>query len=218
MSDFLILNTRPEHAEACAMLQGLCYPTLAKEEHLTAEQYLSHIRIFPEGQFVAIDRATGRVAGSTAGLLVWYDSIDPEHFRGHTYLGAIGGGWFTNHDPLGNYYYGADLCVHPDYRGRGIARLLYDARKDLCRRLNLRGQVIGGMIPGFAHYKHELSAEEYVQRVRTGDIHDPTLTTQLRNGFEVRGLLPNYLNDPPSDGWSVLLEWPNPDYRPRPDI
>lgn len=214
MSEIIVTNLRPEHIEACAALQPRCYPTLAAEEHIAAAHYANHLRLFPEGQFVALDARTGQVVGSASGFLTYYDEIAPAHFRHHTFLEAIAGGWLTNHNPNGNYYYGIDMCVHPEYRGRGIARKLHDARKALCRRLNLKGQVIGGMIPGFVHYKELMTAHEYVEHVRQGIIYDSTLTTQLRNGFVLRGLLQHYLQDPPTDGWSTLLEWPNPDYIP----
>jgi hypothetical protein len=67
--------------------------------------------------------------------------------------------------------------------------------------------VTGGMIPGFAHYKAVMEAQTYVARVVAGDIFDPTLSVQLRQGFRVRGLLANYLPDSATDGWSVLIEW-----------
>ncbi|MEZ4635424.1 MAG: GNAT family N-acetyltransferase [Caldilineaceae bacterium] len=41
---------------------------------------------------------------------------------------SIADGYYTNHDPHGDYYYGADISVHPDFRGLGIGRLLYDAQ------------------------------------------------------------------------------------------
>ena len=45
-----------------------------------------------------------------------------------------------------------------------------------------------------------------------GELSDPTLTFQLRNGFEVRGLLANYIEDEADDGWATLIVWENPDY------
>ncbi len=161
---------------------------------------------------MAVDRENGRVIGTTAGFLTHFDRIDSDHFKHHTFFEAIAHGWLTNHNPRGNYYYGVDMCVHPDYRGRGIARLLHDARKLLIRQLGLRGQVLGGMLPGYVNYKHVMTAHDYANYVHKGLIYDSTLSTQLRNGFEFRGLLQNYLNDPPTNGWSSLLEWRNPDY------
>lgn len=212
MSEVLIINTQAERANECASLQPLCYPTLAVEEQFSAAHFAKHVQLFPEGQFMAVDTTTGKVVGTTAGFLTHFDRIDPDHFKHHTFFDAIAHGWLTNHNPRGNYYYGVDMCVHPDYRGRGIARLLHDARKALVQRLGLKGQVLGGMLPGYANYKLVMTAHEYVRYVRAGLIYDSTFSTQLRNGFEFRGLLRDYISDPPTGGWSTLLEWRNPDY------
>lgn len=212
MSEILILNTHPERAEECASLQPLCYPTLAENEQVTAAQFIRHVQVFPEGQFMAIERDSGRVVGTTAGFLTHLEGVAPEYFKHHTFYEATGGNWLTNHNPRGNYYYGIDMCVHPDFRGRGIARMLHDSRKALVRKLGLKGQVLGGMLPGYANYKHVMTAHEYANYVRKGLIYDSTFSTQLRNGFEFRGLLQNYLTDPPTNGWSTLLEWRNPDF------
>jgi hypothetical protein len=60
-----------------------------------------------------------------------------------------------------------------------------------------------------------MTAHEYTHYVRAGLIYDSTFSTQLRNGFEFRGLLQGYISDPPTDGWSTLMEWRNPDYIDR---
>jgi GNAT superfamily N-acetyltransferase len=207
LSEIVITNTQRDHIRQCAALQQICYPTLAEHEQLKEAHFVCHIEKFPEGQFVAVHERSGEVAGSTSGFLT---TVDFDHFEHHTFYDAIGGGWLSNHDPAGDYYYGIDMCVHPDYRGLGIARMLHDARKALCKRLNLRGQIIGGMIPGYAHYKHVMSAHDYARHVQAGLLFDSTLTTQLRNGFQLRGILKDYLHDPPTEGWSTLLEWRNP--------
>ncbi len=209
MSEIVITNTQSKHIHDCAALQKVCYPTLADNERLIAAHFERHIDMFPDGQLVAIHTRSGEVVGSTSGFLT---SIDIDQLEQHTFAEAIGGGWLTQHVADGHYYYGIDMSVHPDFRGMGIARLFHNARKLLCQRLNLRGQLLGGMIPGYAHYKYAMTAEDYVHYVQSGLLHDSTLTTQLRNGFELRGMLKNYVNDPPTDGWSTLLEWRNPDY------
>lgn len=209
MSGIEIVNTRVEHLGACAELQRLCFPTLAPEERLTEAHIANHVRLFPEGQFVAVDAASGSVIGMTAGFRTHFDF---EHTHGHTYLRAISNGWFWRHNPRGSYYYGADMSVHPDHRGKGIARKFHDARKALCRRMGLKGQVVCGMIPGYAELKHELTAHEYMRKVMDGALYDSTFSTQLRNGFVWRGMIANYVQDPPTDGWATLLEWRNPDY------
>ena len=209
MSETLIKNTQIEHVSACAELQRVCFPNLPPEELLTEAHIVNHIRLFPEGQFVAIDKATGRVVGMTAGFRTHFDF---GHTHGHCYTQATGGRWFSHHNPRGYYYYGADMTVHPDFRGHGIARKFYDARKTLSKRLSLKGQVLCGMIPGFKDYKHVMQANAYVRLVITGAIFDGTLSTQLRNDFKVRSMIANYVQDAPTDGWAVLLEWRNPDH------
>ncbi|NJM40585.1 MAG: GNAT family N-acetyltransferase [Anaerolineae bacterium] len=211
MSETLIKNTQIEHLTACAELQRLCFPNLPPEELLTEAHIVNHIRLFPEGQFVAIDKDTGRVVGMTAGFRTHFDFAHALT-HDHCYTQATGGRWFSHHNPRGHYYYGADMTVHPDFRGRGIARAFYDARKALCRRLNLKGQVVCGMIPGYKDYKHAMQANAYVRLVITEAVFDGTLSTQLRNDFKVRGLIANYVQDTPTHGWAVLLEWRNPDH------
>jgi GNAT superfamily N-acetyltransferase len=201
MADILITNTQADFIPQLVELQIICYPTLADSSRLKAPHFESHVRIFPEGQWVALDGQ--RVVGMSAGFLYTFDFDHPHH----TFDEIIDFGFFTRHDPQGQHFYGADVSVHPDYRQRGISRRLYDARKDFVRQRGLRGIVTGAMIPGFARYKSAMGAPTYVARVVAGEIFDPTLSVQLRQGFRVRGLLPNYLADSATDGWSVLIEW-----------
>jgi GNAT superfamily N-acetyltransferase len=201
MSEIHVVHTRPEHIPHLVELQMVCYPTLADTSRFKAPHFASHLRVFPEGQWVALDAA--RVVGMSAGFLCTFDFEHPHH----TFDEVIDYGYFTRHDPRGQHFYGADVSVHPEYRGRGIGRRLYDARKELVRHLGLRGIVTGAMIPGFAHYKDVMDAHTYVARVVAGEIFDPTLSMQLRQGFQVRGLLANYLPDSATNGWAVLIEW-----------
>src|SRR5579863_8579642 len=61
------------------------------------------------------------------------------------------------------------------------------------------------MIPGYSAVKEQMTAEEYYAGVLSGRIRDSTLSMQMGAGFEPRGLLANYLNDPVCDNYSVLL-------------
>jgi hypothetical protein len=81
------------------------------------------------------------------------------------------------------------------------------------RRYNKRGIIAGGVLPGYANYKNKLSIHEYADKVVAGEIVDNTLTFQLKNGFQYRGLLKDYLEDSASDNWASLIVWENPDYK-----
>jgi len=205
MSWIVITNTRPEHIAQLVQHQRTCFPTLAEHELMRTEHFESQLRVFPEGQHVALDgnqvigqSSTFRISGTVA-------------FAQHTYHEIVAGNFFTNHDPQGEWLYGADMSVHPEYRGRGISRLLYETRKDLVRRLGLRGMVGGGMIPGYVRYRDQMGPLEYAQAVAAGELFDPTLTPQLRAGFEVRGILYNYIEAGDLGNDSTLIVWEHRD-------
>jgi len=131
-------------------------------------------------------------------------SFDFDHNE-HTFAEVIEGGWLTSHDPEGSWLYGADIGTHPDYRRRGTARGLYRARHETVRRFGLEGQVTVGMLRGYGAVKEEMTAETYYESVLRGDRTDPTISAQMKVGFEPRGLVAGYLNDPVCDDYGVLL-------------
>lgn len=198
-SGLVVMSTRPEHADALEELQRVVFPTIAVEERFVAAHYRKHIELFSAGQFVVLDE--DRVVGATSTIRRHFDFDHTEH----TFADIIQGGWLTSHEPLGDWLYGADVGVHPEYRGRGIAQALYAARQELVWVLGLRGQLAAGMMSGFGARKHEMSAEEYFSGLKAGTINDPTLSMQRKVGFDLRALLPNHLHDPVCDNYSVLI-------------
>jgi len=195
----VITQSRPEHAAQLEELQRICFPTLADEQRFKRAHFLKHMELFDDGQFVALDG--DRVVGATTTLRLNFDLNHVDH----TFAEIIQGGWLTSHQPDGAWLYGADLSVRPEYRGRGLATALYAARQEVVWRLKLTGQVTAGMIPGYGALKNTMPAEEYYEGVLAGRIQDSTLSAQIHVGFEPRGLLANYLDDPVCDNYSVLL-------------
>ncbi len=195
----VIASARPEHAGELEALQRVVFPTLDDEQRFKAAHYRKHLELFPAGQFVGLDG--DRVVAATATIRLHFDFED----RSHTFADIIQGGWLTSHQPDGDWLYGADIGVHPAYRGRGLAQALYAARQELVWALGLKGQVTAGMLSGFGAVKHRMSAEAYYEGLVTGQINDPTLSMQQRIGFEFRALLADYLSDPICDNYSVLI-------------
>ena len=188
------------------------YPTLALDNVVWGASHLrSHLQIFPEGQMVAT--LGGKIVGAVSTLVV--DMARDPH-RQHTWAGITDSGYITNHDPSGDTLYGADVYVDPDCRRMGVGKLLYEARRKLCRKLNKRRILAGGRITGYHEVSERLSVEEYVQKVAHGEMTDPVLSFQLSQGFQLRGVLNNYLRDSKSGNHASLIEWLNPDYKPRP--
>jgi GNAT superfamily N-acetyltransferase len=201
-----ISNLRPEHARQLRELQLRCFPDVPPDLLFSEDDFVCHAHAFPELVFVAIEDDT--VVGLGAGIFVDFDFSRPHH----TIESIIGGGKCRNHSPDGAYYYGTDISVHPGYRRRGIGQKLYQLRKDVVIRYNKKGIVAGGMLPGYGNYKTQMTANLYVEKVVRGEFYDPTLTFQLQNGFNVRGVLKDYFYDHKTEGWASLLVWENPHY------
>jgi predicted amidohydrolase/GNAT superfamily N-acetyltransferase len=192
-------------------LNKRCFPAMAKEDIFwTRENLLSHQRLFPEGQIVA--ELEGELVGAVFSLIV---DMGSNPYRPHTYYGITDGGFFYSHNPKGDTLYAADLFVDPEARGTGVGHFLYEARRNLCRQLNLRRILTGGRLHGYLPYSEEMTPDEYIQAVETGEIKDLVLSFQIREGFIVRGLLKNYITDPNSKDNASLLEWLNPDFVPH---
>ena len=207
MSELRYVNLTEALAPQCDALERLCFPHADPAELISEEDFRAYARVFPEGFFVCLDG--DRAVGQGGGIFLDFDFEHPQH----TIVEITGEHQCGNHDPDGAWYYGTDILVHPEYRRRGIGQRLYDLRKDLVRRRNKRGIIAGGHMPGFADHKREMSAADYVAKVAAGELYDSTLSFQLRNGFEVRGVLENYIRDEATDGWSALIVWENPDHR-----
>jgi predicted amidohydrolase/GNAT superfamily N-acetyltransferase len=191
-------------------LNKLAYPVLANENVVWRAPHLeSHQRIFPEGQLVA--EIGGKIVGGVSSLIV---DMGRNPLRHHTWAGITDSGYFTNHDPEADTLYGADVYVHPDSRGKGVGNALYEARRLLCRRLNKRRILAGGRLWNYEDHAEQMSPHEYAQRVVAGEFRDLVLSFQLREGFQLRGVMPNYLCDPKSHNHASLIEWLNPDHRP----
>ena len=192
-----IQHARPEHAGQMEDLQRRVFPTLSAAEILTREHYLAHLRIFPEGQFVALDG--GRVVGATTTMRYHLD------LRPHTFLEVSGNLWMTTHEPSGDWLYGLDLGVDPAWRRQGMARAFYRARQEQARALGLKGQITVGMMNGYGAVSHLMSPEDYFEGLRRGEIQDPTVSMQLSVGFVIRALIKGYLSDPACGDCGVLM-------------
>ncbi|MDW7650868.1 MAG: nitrilase-related carbon-nitrogen hydrolase, partial [Bacillota bacterium] len=120
------------------------------------------------------------------------------------------------HDPEGHSLYGIAIMVHPDFRRLKIGTRLYEARNNLVRELNLKNILIAGRMPFYYKYADKLSPKEYVEQVIQHKIYDPVLTFQLLNGFTLKWVNPNYLDDDRASRQNaVLMEWNNVDYLPK---
>ena len=163
---------------------------------------------FPGGQLVAVATVGGRekVVGvalslrtnhaPTAKPLSWYE--------------AIGDLTLANHDPEGDWLYGVEKAVHPDFQGLGIGSALYEAQFALVEKLGLKGILAGGMLKGYIRHKHQMSVHDYAEKVMRGEIFDPTVSVQMRRGFKPCGVIENYAWDAQAEHTGMLIVWEPP--------
>ena len=168
------------------------------------EEIQALIKRFPEGQ-IAI-HINGQLAGCALSIIVDYSKFKDTH----TYEQITGKYTFDTHDPDGNILYGVDVFVAPQFRGLRLGRRMYDYRKELCEELNLEGIMFGGRLPKYHEYADTMTPKQYIDRVKSKDIHDPVLNFQFANDFNVKRIIKGYLEgDRESREYAALLMWNN---------
>ncbi|MBU0487158.1 MAG: bifunctional GNAT family N-acetyltransferase/carbon-nitrogen hydrolase family protein [Bacteroidetes bacterium] len=196
---FLSLDDYQELKEAMIESYTNMPNSFWKEHHIK-----SLINRFPDGQVVI--KVNSLIAGCALSIIVDYSKFE----KRHTYREITGDYTFETHTDDGDELYGIDVFIKPEFRGLRLGRRLYDYRKELCERLNLRGIAFGGRIPNYHKYADKFSAKEYIERVRRREIHDPVLNFQISNEFHPSKILKGYLEgDEASNEFAVLLEWDN---------
>ena len=162
------------------------------------------IKRFQEGQVVI--KVNNQIAGCALSIIINYNDFDNQH----TYQQITGDYTFNTHSSDGDILYGIDVFIKPEYRGMRLGRRLYDYRKDLCERLNLKGVAFGGRIPNYHKYMDTLTPKAYIEKVKSKEIHDPVLNFQISNDFHPTRILKHYLEgDAASNEYAVLLKWDN---------
>jgi hypothetical protein len=202
----IVRNTEPRDFDG---ITDLCRRTYPDTPPWNAEQLSSHLRLFPEGQFVAVHGPEEKVVGMCASLIVdWedYHTLDSwEQFTAN--------GMFTNHDPKrGRTLYGAEVIVDATMQHHGIGDKLYHARRGLAESHKLFRIRAGSRLRGYCRCAGRLLPDSYVAEVVEGTEYDPTLSFQLKEGFHVLAVVAHYLSDDPeSMGYAAVIEWLNPE-------
>lgn len=201
----LIRQARKEDAKPLRELCKRCYP---KVRPYSTDVIRAQIENFPEGQFVA--EIDGEILGYAASIIVQ----EKKALADHTWVEITGGAYGSTHDEDGDCLYGVEVMVDPSQRGYRIGQRLYDARKKVCLRYNLKGIVFAGRMPNLRQkIKAVKTPQAYVEKVLGKEIRDPVIQFQVKNGFDVIRVLENYLpSDKESMGNALLMKWVNTSY------
>jgi ribosomal protein S18 acetylase RimI-like enzyme len=200
-----IRHTQPRDIPGIVALCQRVYPDTPPWR---PDQLHSHLRVFPEGQFVAVEDVEQRVVGMGACCIVNWD----HYHMLDSWETFTADGMFTNHDPIqGRTLYGAEIIVDPEIQGHGIGSRLWGAHRALAERwglLRIRG---GGRLRDYHTYADQLTAADYVLQVVQGLLWDRTLSIWLHEGCHVLAVVPHYLSDDPETlGYAAVTEWLNP--------
>lgn len=201
----LIRNYREEDFNGLALVQQECFPPPFPQELWWNRQQLSnHVTRFPDGALCV--EINGGIAGSVTGLLIDYDSGDPDH----NWEQATDNGYIRNHLPAGNTLYIVDISVRPPFRKLGLGKWLLFSMYNLVIQRSLQRLLGGGRMPGYHKKSDTMTAEQYVDAVVRGELHDPVISFLLQCGRTPVKVMADYLEDEQSHNYGVLMEWRNP--------
>jgi len=164
---------------------------------------------YKEGCFVVI--LDKKIIAYSASLLV----DEKIAMTKHTWEEISANGYGSTHNPNGDFLYGYETCVDPEIRGYRIGQRIYNARKELVKYNDLKGIIFAGRIPSFKRRRKKVKdIHEYIDKVQNKEMKDAILGFHLRNGFNIVGVIKNYLlEDKASMGWAIHMRWDNPEYR-----
>jgi len=199
------MHTKLRHAEGVYDVVRLAngYPTDRNCHCINPDAVAEQLERFPIGQFVAVTYEDGaeKVIGMATTMIT---SRSPDHdpLPWYDVIGSFG---LRNHDPEGDWLYGVEIAVHPDYQRNGVASALYKARLALIDELHLKGWYAGGMLMGYDEHRDHLTPRQYAELVIAGDLTDPTVTMQLHRGLEPRAIIEGYYPEWKAGHAAVLL-------------
>jgi predicted amidohydrolase/GNAT superfamily N-acetyltransferase len=162
------------------------------------------ISTFSEGQVVI--KINGEIVACALSIIVDYDTFSDNH----TFKKITNNYTFSTHTADGDVLYGLDVFVVPEYQGLRLGRRLYDFRKELCEKHNLKGIVLGGRISNYHNYTDSYSPKEYIEKVKRKEIEDYVLTFHISNDFHPSRIIKVYFeNENATNDPAVLLKWDN---------
>lgn len=168
------------------------------------EHFESHLEVFPEGSICA--SMDDQIVGYGVIEIIdykWLLSL-PEW----TWYAATDNGFIRNsHNPNGDTMYGVSLSVLPDYTLKGVGEAMLINYARIAIRKNLRRALVEARIPLFSasREKHGYSVEQYVFGGKARE-----LNFYERVGMKVGTILSNYVEDPESCNYAVIMHWDNP--------
>ncbi len=210
--DFRVISIRPEHKDAVRHVIATANGYDPKDPEVHTVDISNLLERFPQGQFAAVTLEDGKekVIGVGITMRTNYQPTD----KPKSWLETLGGHYeVNNHEVHGEWLYGIDIAVLPEYQGHGVAGALYKARLGLVENFNLKGFYAGCLPMGYHQYQDILTPQQYISKVIRGELRDPTISVQLKRGLKPISMIENYYDEEKTGGHAVLMMW-----QPEPKI
>ncbi len=139
MEEPLLRPVREGDLEACAALEAACFDA---SEAASGERIARRIAAWPEG-FLVLEHE-GRIIGQLNAAACRDPDLARESLKD-----------MVEHDPAGESLVIFSLAVHPDWRGRGCARLLLERFIDQAREQGRRRILLlckEGLVPFYRRF------------------------------------------------------------------
>jgi len=173
----------------------------------TEDMLRSHFQICPDCVLCAFEN--GKLVATVTFMITNDQSVKNDK----TWLAKTANGYLTNHLSNGDIMFGVDLSVSRRASPRVSDKLVQTAIFFGLFGKGLRYLFLGSRIPSY-HKKSYIPIEQYVHgKTSTGRPLDPQLGFYTRNGFEIMEILPEYMEDPDSFNYGVLVKMDNPFYK-----
>ena len=195
-------------ADEFARIDKEVWADLTDSNHMwTKDQILGHFDICPEMMYCAM------VNGEVVCTLTAIRTNAEDSLKNKSWLEKTGNGSLETHVPTGDMAFGASLSVSKAKQGIGSRMVLSAILISLIGE-GLKSVYLGARLPGYHKFNHALSAEEYVFSKREdGQRVDPEIRFFERKGFEIVEVVPEYMYDPDSCNYGIIMKWDNPLYR-----
>jgi len=184
------------------------WPPPVPERYLwTREKVISQLQHCPEYLFCAIEDT--KVVGTVSGIGI----KEKDALATIDWEKTSANGTLTTHQKDGDCVFGLDLSVTPDAQGKKIGdNLIQTAFLFSVIFRNKKGVFLGSRAPSYHKWANKMSIEDYVFG-KNGKTRDPEIRLYQTEGFQIVKIVPNYMEDPDSLNYGVLMFYPNPVYK-----
>lgn len=173
----------------------------------TKEIAKSHFKICPQITYCAFE--DGKLVATLTNMF----TTEVDLAKNKTWTEKTGNGYLTTHLSNGDVGFGVDLAVTKEASKKVSGRLVLTAILIGVLGEGLKGVWLGARIPSYHKHKN-MKVEDYVYGTRkNGKPLDPELYFYMKDGFEIMEIIPEYMDDPDSLNYGVLVRWSNPLYK-----